>query len=252
LGEIRRLITGTIVGIQDVNTVGDAPAKLQVDIIPQINSDGMIVLDITVSLSQFVGVANPDNAVRTDRTIKTRTIVSDKEVIALGGLIQNTIDETGTKVPILGDIPILGWLFKNKQKVDNKENLLILISSRILEPDAHETVTAYTNTHINDYTDTLNEMRVGAERRDPINRWFFAPDNLNERATDEFIFRGQKEALAKTKMHKDTVISVAKNNPSPAPVQNPLPKATVTANRQTRRSKKSILDGEQSSKEAYA
>jgi general secretion pathway protein D len=253
LGEIRRLVTGTIIGTSDVNTVGDAPAKLLVKITPQINSDGMIVLDVTVSLSQFVGVANPDNAVRTDRTVKTRTIVSDKEVIALGGLIHNLIDDTATKVPILGDIPILGWLFKNKQKIDNKENLLILISARILEPEAYDAVTAYTDTHISDYTDTLNEMRIGAERRDPINRWFFTPDNLNERATDDFIFKGQREGLAKTKMHKDTVIPVAQNNPTQAPTQHSLPKATaITANRQTRRSKKSILDGEQSSKEAYA
>ena len=252
LGEIRRLITGTIVGTQDVNTVGDAPAKLLVEITPQINSDGMIVLDIIVSLSQFVGVANPDNAVRTDRTIKTRTIVSDKEVIALGGLIQNTVDETGTKIPILGDIPILGWFFKNKQKIDNKENLLILISSRILEPDAQEAITAYTNSHITDYTDTLNEMRIGAERRDPIHRWFFSPDNLNERATDDFIYSGQKEALAKTKMHKDTVISVAQNSPTHSPAKTPAQPQAVVANRQTRRSKKSILDGESNHKEVYA
>ena len=198
LGEVRRVVTGTIVGggvNNDVNTYGDAPAKLEVHITPQINSDGMIVLDITVALSQFVGAANPDNAQRTVREIKTKTIVTNKEVIALGGLIQNNIEDTQTKVPILGDIPLLGWLFKNKTKIKTKSNLLIMISSRIIEPGAGEAITAFTNDHITDYTDTLNEMYLPSERRDPVNRWFFASEDLNETATDEFLYRRQKEAL---------------------------------------------------------
>lgn len=255
LGEIRRLITGTIVGTQDVNTVGDAPAKLQVEITPQINSDGMIVLDILVSLSQFIGPANPDNAVRTDRKIKTKTIVSNKEVIALGGLIQNTIEDSGTKVPILGDIPILGWLFKNKQKSDNKENLLILISSRILEPDAYDAVTAFTNTHISDYTNTVNEMApISMNRRDPVDRLFFASDTLNERATDEFIYKGQREAAKKTKLHTDTVVPIAHNQPlkSPANTSVQPPQHAIIANRQIRRSKRSLVDDETRTKEIRA
>ena len=53
LGEMRRVTTGTIVGTKMTIPIGDAPAKLKLNITPQINSDGMIVLDITVALSQF-------------------------------------------------------------------------------------------------------------------------------------------------------------------------------------------------------
>ena len=216
LGEIRRVITGTIIGTQTDNTYGDAPAELKVEITPQINSDGMIVLTINVSLSQFVGAANPDAAVRTLRKIETKTLVANKEVIALGGLIQNNIENIVTKVPLLGDIPILGWLFKNKQKNDSKSNLLILISTRIIEPNADQAITSYTGDHITEYTNTLNQMYLPAERRDPINRWFFAPQNLNEKATDEFVFRQQKEAIDKAKLHKDIVTPIAYNKASDA------------------------------------
>lgn len=223
LGEVRRVITGTIVGVSDVNTFGDAPAKLEVGITPQINSDGMIILDIVISLSQFVGAANPENAVRTVREIKTKAIVTNKEVIALGGLVQNNIEDAQTKVPILGDIPILGWFFKNKQKVDTKSNLLVLISSRIIEPTTDEDLIKFTQNHISDYTDMANEMVYPSEKRDPVNRFFFAPPPLNETVTDEFIYRRQARAIENNKLHLDTVI------PTPMAQALEVSKATTLA-----------------------
>lgn len=255
LGEIRRVTTGTIVGTQEVNTIGDAPAELKVTITPQINSDGMIVLEIKVALSQFVGAANPDAAVRTLREINTKTIVTNKEVLALGGLIQNNIESSQTKVPILGDIPVLGWLFKNKQKTDSKSNLLILISSRIIEPNASDAITAFTNNHITDYTDTANEMYLPAERRDPVNRWFFNKPDLNANATDEFIFRQQKEALQEVNLDKDIVTPIAQNKHTQpldtrkkSKAQEP---ATVIA-QPTRKQKHSLVDAVESDKEVRA
>ena len=233
LGEVRRVITGTIVGgnQNDVNTYGDAPAKLEVAITPQINSDGMIILDIVISISQFIGAANPDNAVRTVREIKTKAIVTNKEVIALGGLIQNNIEDSQTKVPILGDIPILGWFFKNKQKTDIKSNLLVLISSRIIEPDTDEDLIKFTQNHITDYTDTANEMVYPSEKRDPINRWFFAPPPLNESVTDEFIYRRQARAIAKNNLHMDTIPPF----PMAATPEAPKPTKMATAPQKSRK-----------------
>ncbi len=243
LGEVRRVTTGTIIGTQDVNTVGDAPAELRVEITPQINSDGFIVLDIKVSLSQFVGEANPDAAVRTTREVKTKTIVTNKEVLALGGLIQTDIENLQTKVPVLGDIPVIGWLFKNKQKIARKSNLLILISSRIIEPEATEALAQFTDDHITDYTDTINEMYQPSERRDPINRWFFANHNLNEKATDEFVYRQHKESLDEVKVRKDVVTPLVKNDPKKPVNPRDLPfknqPATVVA-QPSSRSKKSL------------
>lgn len=217
LGEVRRVITGTIVGTSDVNTFGDAPAKLEVAITPQINSDGMIILDINVILSQFVGQANPENAVRTVREIKTKVIVTNKEVIALGGLVQNNIEDQQTKVPILGDVPILGWFFKNKSKSDTKSNLLVLISARIIEPTADDDIIRFTQNHITDYTDTANEMVYPSEKRDPVNRWFFKPAPLNETVTDQFIYRRQERAIKNEGLKMDVVtpMPMAQNTKAP-------------------------------------
>ena len=238
------MITGTIVGTSDVETYGDAPAKLEVEITPQINSDGMIILNIIVSLSQFVGAANPNNAVRTLREIKTKAIVTNKEVIAIGGLIRNNITDTQTKVPILGDIPILGWFFKNKQKTDSKSNLLVLISSRIIEPAADEDIIRFTQNHITDYTDTANEMIYPSEKRDPINRWLFAPPPLNESVTDEFLYRRQAKAIAENKLHMDTV--------TPTPIaqapEAPKPTKVAAAPKKSRKLSNALTD----SKEAHA
>lgn len=242
LGEVRRVTTGTIIGTQDTNTFGDAPAELKVEITPQINSDGMIVLDIKVSLSQFVGEANPDAAVRTERAVKTKTIVTNKEVLALGGLIQTDIENLQTKVPVLGDIPVLGWLFKNKQKIARKSNLLILISSRIIEPEAHEAITAFTDEHITDYIDTMNEMYRPTEKRDPINRWFFANQNINEKTTDEFVYRQHKNALDEVKFNKDVTTPIAKNDPK-QPINAPpnfKNQPAVVVAQPSSRSKKSL------------
>ena len=248
LGEVRRVTTGTIVGGSNTqtDTFGDAPAKLEVEIQPQINSDGMIVLDIIVSLSQFVGAANPNNAVRTVREIKTKTIVTDKEVIALGGLIQNNIENLLTKVPILGDVPVLGWFFKNKTKNANKSNLLILISSRIIEPNAHDAITAFTNDHITDYSDTLNEMRYPDQRRDPINRWFFNQKNINETAADEFVYRRHKTGIEESKLHKDIVVPLAHNVTTTAPKPATVVAQTNTAPSNRRR--RSLVDTIESEK----
>lgn len=239
LGEVRRVITGTIVGTSDVNTFGDAPAKLEVAITPQINSDGMIILDIIVSLSQFVGAANPENAVRTVREIKTKVIVTNKEVIALGGLVQNNVEDQQTKVPVLGDIPILGWLFKNKSKSDTKSNLLVLISARIIEPTADDDIIKFTQNHITDYTDTANEMVYPSEIRDPVNRWFFKPTPLNEAVTDQFLYRRQARAMKNAGMERDVVtpMPMAENSKKPE-----TPKAILAS--QSRTNKNTLTTGD--------
>ena len=61
-------------------------------------------------------------------------LVRDGETIVIGGLITDTMQDTISKVPLLGDIPILGWLFKKKTKTRVRAELLIFVTTRIL-PD---------------------------------------------------------------------------------------------------------------------
>jgi general secretion pathway protein D len=143
-----------------------------VNITPQINSDGMIGLTVRIEINEFTNQQNQNDATQTKRLIDTNAIVANKEVLALGGLIRDNTSTAESKVPILGDIPILGWFFKNKQKVITKTSLLVLISTRIIEPHQEKEIELFSNEHIAGYQKTINEMNVSS-RRDPIERLFF-------------------------------------------------------------------------------
>ncbi len=195
VGLTRRVLSATVIaGSAPASSFSDSSAMLIVKVKPQINSDGMIVLDLDVTLNQFTDVNNPSSGNQTTRNVKTATIVADGEVLALGGLIQNTTTTSISKVPILGDIPIIGWLFKNERKEIIKQNLLILVSSRILHPTASEQVITLTQERIKDYHGTLDDMTDIAQKRDPIHRFFFAADAESaEHSIDNFLFKRQQE-----------------------------------------------------------
>ncbi len=192
LGEERRVVTATIVGTDNVDSFGKDQAKLEVNITPQINSDGMILLDLVINIDDFRDSADKTSAEKNIRTIKTSTIVADKEVLALGGLIRNKTTNNVSKTPLLGNIPILGWLFKNKQKTQDKESLLILISSHIIDPFSEGNMREFTNERIKDYHGTIDEMHSLTEKRDPIHRLFFeGKEQGTEELIESFLFERQ-------------------------------------------------------------
>ena len=174
IGEERRIVTAQVVGTTNQNAFDADDANLSVTITPQINSDGMIGLAIDIDINEFTNLVDPTDATQNIRKIKTNAIVANKEVLALGGLIRNNIQNRESKVPILGDIPILGWFFKNKKKVVIKQSLLVLISTRIIESNKSEEMRAFTRDHIDDYQNTINAMEYPSSSRDPIHRMFFS------------------------------------------------------------------------------
>jgi len=202
LGEIRNIQTSTIAGTQNVDAFSDKTANLTVTIVPQINSDGMIVLDLRVEIVAFrddiSAAAAAETAARTTKVIDTTTILADKEVLALGGLIKNKIENDLSKLPILGNIPLIGWLFKNKKKSEIKEDLLVLVSARILDPDVPTSKDEYTSGHLDDYKTTVEQMRNVHNKRDVIDRNFFAEKKGDlSRSIDKFIFRSDKKKKSK-------------------------------------------------------
>jgi Flp pilus assembly secretin CpaC len=117
-----------------------------------------------------------------------------------------------TKVPILGDIPILGWFFKNKRKINIKQSLLVLISTNIIESNAGEEMKSFTREHIEDYQDTINYMESTAVNRDPIHRLFFQDkaDRANK-SVEGLIFERQakKEQAIKAQQEENLAASGA-------------------------------------------
>lgn len=185
VGTTIRIPTGTVIaGSNETTAEADDSALLKLEITPLINSDGKIVLTVNVELNEFLPettITDPTTQkiqkviTKANRQVKTSAIVANKEVLALGGLIRNNISDVTSKVPILGDIPILGWLFKNKQKVQIKDNLLILISSQIIRPDAPEEVRRVNRSRVRDFDKVIKEMAQDSTLHDPVNKLFFAP-----------------------------------------------------------------------------
>ncbi|MBT6585433.1 MAG: type IV pilus secretin PilQ, partial [Gammaproteobacteria bacterium] len=69
--------------------------------------------------------------IKTNR-IKTQVLVNNGETIVLGGVFQTVVSESVEKTPVLGDLPWLGSLFRNKTKQDDKQELLIFITPRLI------------------------------------------------------------------------------------------------------------------------
>lgn len=176
IGESRRVQNTTAFGTASQNQLGfiSLDADLTVSITPQISRDGLVTLDVKVNLDQFTDTnVNSPNGNRTTKRVETSVIVADNEVLALGGLVRETTQVTSSRVPILGSIPLLGWLFKNKTVQKLRSSLLILILPEIIQPNNSDSANMFTRSKVLDAKDLLIENRSPSDNRDPIHRWFF-------------------------------------------------------------------------------
>ncbi len=112
---------------------------LSLKITPQINkATRFIKLKIDQKIEDFSNrplASNAGGGVGTViRSLATTVVVRDKDTIAMGGLMRDKETNTVNKVPLLGDIPVLGWLFKNTEKSVEKVNLLFFMTPKILAP----------------------------------------------------------------------------------------------------------------------
>lgn len=113
---------------------------LTLKITPQINKVTRFVkLKIDQKIQDFSnrplpeGLAN-EGVATTERSAITTVVVRDRDTIAMGGLMRDREESSESKVPLLGDIPVLGWLFKNSRTSTTKVNLLLFLTPRIMSP----------------------------------------------------------------------------------------------------------------------
>jgi type II secretory pathway component GspD/PulD (secretin) len=125
--------TGNIVTEQARSvTVG-----LVLSVTPQISEDGWIMMDITPIISRLRDIATSPNETSTAPVLDVKQSsglvrLKDGEMVIIGGLIQEESSETERKVPILGDIPYLGRLFKGTYTVKTKSELVIFLTPKIV------------------------------------------------------------------------------------------------------------------------
>ncbi len=117
-------------------TISFKKAVLALTVTPQITPDNRIILDLVVkkdSVGQVVVASGGVNVPSIDtREIKTQVLVNDGQTVVLGGIFETEKRVTDNKVPYLGDIPVLGRLFKTTNKTNNKDELLIFVTPKIL------------------------------------------------------------------------------------------------------------------------
>jgi type IV pilus assembly protein PilQ len=115
-------------------------AVLSLKVTPQITPDNRVILDLVVakdSVGQVVPSATGGFVPSIDtREITTQVLVNDGQTVVLGGILETERRDASNKVPFLGDIPVLGHLFKSTSKTDNKDELLIFVTPRILREGA--------------------------------------------------------------------------------------------------------------------
>lgn len=119
-------------------TIQFKKAVLSLTVTPQITPDNNIIMDLKVhkdSVGEIVSTGGLGGTVPSidTRSVETQVLVADGQTVVLGGIYETERRETTKKVPLLGDIPFLGALFRSTQRIDNKAELLIFVTPRILE-----------------------------------------------------------------------------------------------------------------------
>ena len=126
-------ITNTSGGSVATQKVTYITAGIVLNVLPTITSDGKIIMKISPKVSKPSQTAQFQPPSIDERRADTTVVVDDGETIAIGGLIHESESEYLYKVPVLGDIPVLGYLFKKKSKEKNRMELLIFVTPKILE-----------------------------------------------------------------------------------------------------------------------
>jgi len=107
---------------------------LSLSLTPQINASGLVRLDVKVTVEDLKpGAGDSLTPTTTKREATTVVVAEDQQTIVIGGLIRDVENEGVTKVPLLGDIPILGWLFRRTNTTVVKQNLVLMLTPYIID-----------------------------------------------------------------------------------------------------------------------
>jgi general secretion pathway protein D len=148
VGENRPFPTGQAQGITGgtLVTIERKDVGVTLELTPQVLEDDLIRLEIkqeitaiAENVAQTIGSGTasiPVGPTTTKRSMETTTVAQDKQTLVVGGLVRDNITISERKVPLLGDIPWLGWLFKSQNRQIEKLNLLVFLTPHLVRDDA--------------------------------------------------------------------------------------------------------------------
>lgn len=115
-------------------TVSFKKATLSLKVTPQITPDGHVMMKLQVNKDSRGTDTTAGPSIDT-KQITTNVLAENGGTVVIGGIFIQTTSDTSTKVPLLGDIPVLGYLFRQNSKIDEKRELLIFITPRVIASD---------------------------------------------------------------------------------------------------------------------
>ncbi len=129
--------TGGSDGLAQSVSVERQDVALTLRFTPQITEGDLVRLNVYQEITGIaqtqVGTVDDVGPTLSKRLLRNTVLAEDGQTVVLGGLIDSNVQESVTKVPLLGDIPILGHLFKHTSKIEEKTNLLVFITPRIIK-----------------------------------------------------------------------------------------------------------------------
>ena len=134
VGETRSVVTGTTVGTTTTTNFKREDIGLRLSVSPRISSDNKVTLGINTKIEDMkeTDLSNDGTPSTNKKEVITTAIVANGQSVILGGLIKNKIESIEDKVPFFGDIPIFGELFRNEYDINDKINLVVIITPYIV------------------------------------------------------------------------------------------------------------------------
>ena len=121
-----RVFTTNVLGVGSIIT---KKAVLKLEVTPRITPDDRVILAVVVTKDNF---ADSELGLLNIKEIRTEILLDNGETVVIGGIYELDTNSTDTRVPFFGNLPLLGWLFKNKEQRDSKTELLIFLTPKIL------------------------------------------------------------------------------------------------------------------------
>ena len=219
IGERLAYTTSTFMANQSIETVNFLDVGTKLIIRPFISSDGLVRLEVHPERSSgFIDSRNLPQSTTTEVT--TNIMVRDGTTAVIGGLIDEQVEESSGRIPLLGSIPLLGAAFRNKTEKKVRTELIILLTPRIVrEPEFSMEAESIK---------TLNDRRREHFKRElsPINR-----SNLSRMEFERAEFYFQRGAYLQAHHHVDRCLKISKNDADAIALRDQIEDAIRQRNR---------------------
>lgn len=174
-------------------------ADLTVQITPRVSSLERVSMTVSVDIGSFKPGASTDTTgnARSTRKVMTQAHLNSGEVLVLGGLTQVQDTSNRSETPILGQIPIIGWLFRRNTTTIRRSNLAVFICPTVVEPKLRKGLHEYTCSKVKIIRADTDDSALFDSLEDPITRFFFKGiSDIDIAMVDEYLSEGDIDSYA--------------------------------------------------------